>query len=164
MMPMLLFAGFVALFGVLATVAWMNEKKRTAAMQALAASMNFTFAAVDRGALLTSLGQFHLFSQGHARKLANVMCGSANGIDVALMDYRYTTGSGKNAQTHSQTVIRFRSGLLQLPDFTLRPERVFHRIGEVFGYKDIDFSTHPGFSKQYLQQGFGVFALVKSAE
>ncbi len=37
-----------------------------------------------------------------------------------------------------------------LPNFTLRPENLFHKIGQVFGYQDIDFEAHPEFSKRYL--------------
>jgi len=42
------------------------------------------------------------------------------------------------------------SGLVRLPSFILRPENLFHKIGESFGYRDIDFDSHPVFSKQYL--------------
>ena len=47
----------------------------------------------------------------------------------------------------------FRSLKLNLPDFSLRPENVFHKIGSAFGDKDIDFETHPIFSKSYLLRG-----------
>ena len=43
--------------------------------------------------------------------------------------------------------------LLQLPAFALRPENLFHKIGAAFSYQDIDFDSHPTFSKQYLLQG-----------
>ena len=39
---------------------------------------------------------------------------------------------------------------MRLPSFTLRPENLFHKIGQVFGYQDIDFDSHPEFSKRYL--------------
>ena len=42
---------------------------------------------------------------------------------------------------------------MRLPQFTLRPEHVFHKIGQVFGYQDIDFDSHPEFSKRYLLKG-----------
>jgi len=33
------------------------------------------------------------------------------------------------------------------------PESFFHRIGDVFGFKDIDFDEEPGFSGCYLLKG-----------
>ncbi|MGI9471696.1 MAG: hypothetical protein ACR2NZ_09210, partial [Rubripirellula sp.] len=50
-------------------------------------------------------------------------------------------------------VMSFRSVNLDLPAFELRPESVFHRIGKVLGYQDIDFESHPEFSKRYLLRG-----------
>jgi hypothetical protein len=32
----------------------------------------------------------------------------------------------------------------------LSPESLFHKIAGAFGYQDIDFHTHPDFSRQYL--------------
>lgn len=166
MSPIVSFAGFFAIVGGIIFVGWWKEKKRTEVLQAFAASLKFSFSPDSNDSLPALQDRFHLFSQGHARKMSNVMRGSANGIDVTLFDYRYTTGSGKSSSTWNQTVILFQSGLLQLPAFTLRPESVFHRIKQAFGYPDIDFDTHPEFSKQYLLQGAdgnGVRALFSDA-
>jgi len=35
----------------------------------------------------------------------------------------------------------------------LRPEGLMHKIGSLFGYQDIDFDSHPNFSKHYLLRG-----------
>ncbi len=35
----------------------------------------------------------------------------------------------------------------------LIPENIFHKIGQLFGYQDIDFLEHPQFSRQYLLRG-----------
>jgi len=42
---------------------------------------------------------------------------------------------------------------LKLPFFELKPENTFHKIGQVFGYQDIDFEAFPNFSKGYLLRG-----------
>ena len=52
-----------------------------------------------------------------------------------------------------QAAVSIRSPQLNLPQFALRPQHLFHRIGEVFGYQDIDFDYHPQFSKNYLLRG-----------
>lgn len=152
MNPLYVFAGFAAVVVAALVLSSLYEKKRTRALQALAASLKFSFAANNGGAP-PALGAFHLFAQGRDRRATNIMQGTASGIDVTLLDYRYTTGSGKHSHTWHQTVIAFRSPLLDLPSFALRPENLFHKVGAVFGYQDIDFASHPSFSGRYLLQG-----------
>ena len=79
--------------------------------------------------------------------------GENQNTELAIFDYRYTTGSGKNSTTSKQTVIYFRSPTLDLPHFAVRPEGIFHKIGGAFGYQDIDFQAHPQFSQMYLLRG-----------
>ena len=81
------------------------------------------------------------------------MEGEANKVELAIFDYQYTTHGGQHPQTHRQSLLFIRSPKLNLPDFSLRPENVFHKIGGSFGYKDINFETHPIFSKSYLLRG-----------
>ena len=145
--------GIIAVIAVIAIVAWLHEKKRTEAMKEFAGSLKFSFSKKGDNSLLSSLNRFHLFSQGRSKRVSNVMKGYANDIDVTIMDYRYTTGGGKSSHTWRQTVMLFQSSLLQLPAFALRPENLFHKIGAAFGYQDIDFDSHPTFSKQYLLRG-----------
>ncbi|NEQ51791.1 MAG: hypothetical protein F6K11_16890 [Leptolyngbya sp. SIO3F4] len=42
---------------------------------------------------------------------------------------------------------------LHLPNFLLTPENLFHKVGNLFGYHDIDFDTYPEFSNRYLLKG-----------
>ncbi|MFC1463018.1 hypothetical protein ACFLQU_05370, partial [Verrucomicrobiota bacterium] len=149
----LMIGGFIVLILILGGVSLYFDKKRTKAFEALAASMNFTFSKDASTALLGSANSFHLFAQGHSRKIKNVLKGVANEIDLKIFDYRYTTGHGKNSHTYTQTVVLFESNRLLLPEFTMRPENVFHKIGGAFGYQDIDFDRSPTFSKNYLLRG-----------
>jgi len=153
MAPFLIIGGFVLLVGIVIFAVWYFEKRRAEALQGVADSLGFSFSRKRNEAMLASLAGFHLFSQGRGRKITNLMRGIANKIDVAIFDYKYTTGGGKNSHTWLQTVVLFQSTKLQLPDFALRPENLFHKIGGVFGYRDIDFHRHPSFSKQYLFRG-----------
>ena len=81
------------------------------------------------------------------------MYGEAQGVKAAVFDYIYVTGSGKNQQTHFQTVVYLERPNLMLPMFALRPETIFHRMISALGYQDIDFGQRPDFSKQYLLRG-----------
>ncbi len=145
--------GVLALIGTIIVIARNIAKKRSEALQAAAEHMKFTFSRKGDPDLLDRLKGLHLFSQGHSKKITNVLMGKAGALDVAVFDYAYTTGGGKHSQHWRQTVILFESDDMRLPEFTLRPENVFHKIGQVFGYKDIDFDSHPEFSKRYLLRG-----------
>jgi hypothetical protein len=50
-------------------------------------------------------------------------------------------------------VAAFHTPHLQLPYFALYPESFLSVVGELFGFNDIDFETHPGFSKRFKLSG-----------
>ncbi len=156
-MEKLLIAGGIIVFaGIVAAIivfSILRGRKRTAALEALAGQMNFSFSKKGGYEPKSRLGVFNLFNQGHSRKMINVMQGRTEKLEVTILDYSYTVGGGQQQQTNSQTVICLRGESLRLPVFTLRPEHIFHRIGKVFGYQDIDFDEHPVFSKRYLLRG-----------
>jgi hypothetical protein len=144
--------GIILLVIVILIIAWHCEKKRSEALAAVAKALNFSFALKGDASLLSRHQHFNLFSKGYSKKTKNVMVGKSGNLDITIMDYRYTVGGGKNSNTYSQTVIAVRSDL-DLPSFNLGPEYLFHKIGSVFGYQDIDFNSHPDFSRQYLLRG-----------
>ncbi len=147
--------GIVVLIVVIIVYAVISyySKQRQKAFRQQAESLNLTFSEKADQAIMDAMSGFHLFSQGHSRRISNVLTGKFNDIPVTLMDYKYTTGSGKNSHTWSQTVAAFEYEKLSLPVFVLRPENLFDKIGSVFGKKDIDFEAAPIFSKKYLLRG-----------
>ena len=148
-----LITGFVLLAVGLLAWSYLAEKRRTEKMTLAAADLGLAFHPTGAPALIDELASFHLFSQGRSKKIKNMLHGETGAVDVALFDYQYTTGGGKNSHTSHQTVAYFRSPNLDLPQFVLRPENVFHKIGGVLGYQDIDFDSHPRFSAHYLLRG-----------
>src|SRR5262245_9644470 len=138
--------GVIALIAGVVYVSHVAEKKRTEAFQKTAGELGFDFLASGEANFLESLKCFHLFSQGHSKKLWNLLRGQTQDLEVAIFDYRYTTGSGKHSHTWNQTVIAFRFEGTSLPTFSLRPENIGHRISTWFGYQDINFDTHKNFS------------------
>jgi hypothetical protein len=151
--PVLIFllVGGVIAAAIVATVVY--ERKRTQAVKELAESIGLSFFPHGDPALVGSLSSFPLFSQGSSRTICNMIHGDTHDVVASLFDYKFTVGSGKNKSTHHQTVVCIQSSEMHLPVFTLRPEHFFHRIGAVFGIQDIDFPTHPEFSKLFLVQG-----------
>ena len=122
-------------------------------LTAIAHKLNLQFSPEGDDSLLERLNHFHLLSQGHSGRIWNMLHGETNNVELAVFDYRYLTGSGTHFSVYNQSVIYFRSPKLNLPQFAVRPEGIFHKIGSVLGYKDIDFESHPHFSKKYLLRG-----------
>ena len=56
----------------------------------------------------SELSHLPLLSRGRARRLVNLIQGETDEAELAIFDYRYTVGSGKNSQTHRQSVALLR--------------------------------------------------------
>jgi hypothetical protein len=154
--PLLPFVLIVAIGGlIIGAIAWSvrAERKRTAEMQQVAASMGLPFYETGNPALVSELSAFQLFSRGHAKRTKNMIHGETDEVELGIFDYQYTTGSGKNSHTWRQTVVYFHASDLNLPQFALRPEGLFDKLGGVFGFQDIDFVSHPTFSGKYVLRG-----------
>lgn len=142
--------------GIIALIIFLvvrHGKKRTEEFQRVAEELGLPFHPKGDDSLLERLKDFHLFSQGRSKKMKNLLYGQTEDGEVALFGYQYTTGGGNSSQTHRQNVVYFSSPSLDLPRFALRPEHLFHKIGAVLGYEDIDFDSHERFSKSYLLRG-----------
>ena len=147
------FLSIFALVGVIIFVSHKREQARTQQFRSVADDLGLQFHPQGDPQVHRQIDQLRLFNRGHGRKTRNLLCGKTRDVQVAIFGYRFTTGGGKNQQTHQQTVISFQSPHLALPAFELRPENVFHKIGQAFGYKDIDFDSHPTFSSRHLLRG-----------
>jgi hypothetical protein len=156
--PVLIVVSIIVIVGGIVIVAVIAErraeKKRTEQLSQLAAEMAFSFEPSGDALLAVGLGRLPLFNRGHSRKTKNVLRKLVRGTEVIVLDHQYTIGHGKSRQTHKQTVVVFHpSDRADLPDFEMRPKSLFHRIGALFGYQDINFESHPKFSKSYLLRG-----------
>ena len=149
----LIVLGGVVVVIIVIYIFWYHENRRQKALKQIAESLNFTFSRKGDTSLLDALGDFHVFSQGHSRRISNVLTGRFNDIPMMVMDYKYTTGGGKSSHIWQQTVLAFESDKLVLPGFILRPENLFDKIGSFLGKKDINFESAPVFSKRYLLRG-----------
>lgn len=129
------------------------EKKRTAQFAKLAGDLQLEFHALGFGPTRLPVVELHLFDRGRGQEARNLLWGEIEGTELAIFDYRYVTGYGKDKRVHKQTVLSFHSSDLKLPKFELRPEGFFHKVGQAFGYADIDFPSHPIFSERFLLRG-----------
>lgn len=128
-------------------------QKRAEDVKQFAQTIGLTHYEKGDPSLLHELRSFKLFSKGRGQTITNMIRGDAEGVDLAMFDYQYTTGGGKNKQTHRQTVVFIRAEDLAAPEFALGPENLFHRIGSFLGMQDIDFAEYPQFSKMFLLRG-----------
>lgn len=147
-------AGGLTLVGGMIALGIHFDRKRTSELEAVASQMGLMFEKYADEQTATMRSRFDLFSKGHGRKSWNAIFGETNGTGIWMFDYQYTTGGGKNSTTHYQTVICFGSSSMDLPRFSLYREGFMSRIGSgVFGMQDIDFETHPDFSKKFVLKG-----------
>ncbi|MEQ8786580.1 MAG: hypothetical protein RIC55_09790 [Pirellulaceae bacterium] len=153
LLPVLVVGGIVLLIVVAILGNMQYEKQRREGIQKVADELGLPFFPNGDPTLIAQLGMFNLFSQGRSRKIFNMLHGDTEEIGLGIFDYQFTTGSGKNSNTWKQTVVYFNSPNLNLPQFAMRPQSFFHKIGKMFGYQDIDFDTHPVFSQNFILQG-----------
>lgn len=146
-------AGFGGLLVGIVLWALRVERERTAALREVAGRLGWSFREKAGMEVIPQAARFELFEQGHSRKVRNFMAGTLEGARAAVFDYAYTTGGGKSQATWNQTVACVYRKDVELPLFSLRPEHLFHRFGQVFGYQDIDLERHPVFSDAYLLRG-----------
>lgn len=158
--PLILLLFFV-LFGVVligglivaAIISRKREQERTRQFTNVAGMLGWQFSAAADLGWIPNLERFSLFTNGHSKSITNAMYGELGGTKAAFFDYHYVVGHGKNRSVHNQSVVYFEPRNLNLPVFSLRPERTFHKIISAFGYQDIDFGNRPDFSSGYLLRG-----------
>lgn len=173
-MELLIFILFLALVVGMLALAFYQDKKRREALERVAAQLGMRFSAQLPEEIRSRLLQagFGLFEQGDGRRFYNSMSKRLiDGTEITVFDYHeYTTrrGSGKSSSTYRQSVFYTRWGSgkscqsvfyayhedLHLPRFRLHPENAFfHGIAKAFGMQDINFESHPKFSRSYLLRG-----------
>lgn len=141
----------IVIFSII--IAKKREQARREALEKFAADLSLDFHPMGHETLASRINAFKLFNSGHGRHMSNVILGETELVNVAIFDYRYTTGSGKHQHTHRQTVVAMESPELEIPSFTLRPEMLFDWFGSIMGFQDIDFDDHPQFSKMFVLKG-----------
>lgn len=131
---------------------WEGRKKQ---MEQIAFELQMQFSEKDDWGLRRRLSDFHLFKKGHSKEIFNVISKKETFLEEQffIFDYKYTIQAGNTPVKHYQTVFHIQSKKLGLPEFLLKPESFFHKIGAFLGMQDIDFEEHPEFSQKNLLQG-----------
>lgn len=125
------------------------ERRRREAMTQLANELGMDY---DTDADIhdhAALAWAPLFQRGRRHRSRNVLKQPDSSDSPLIFDYQYTTGSGKHARRHTQTVFLHRPQGLNYPLLEARPEGFTDAIISTLGWKDIDYSEDPEFSKRY---------------
>lgn len=151
-----------------------REKRRDASLALIGEQMGMAYERDGRVLAGAPFTRFSLFQEGRRRRFKNHLRGQVGGgsetlhreddvgegsavrspeIEVILFDYRYVTGSHRHHQTHQATIAVFHAVGENLPELSLQPENLLHKIGGMLGYQDIDFDENAGFSGRYLLRG-----------
>ncbi len=150
---LILFGAIAAIAVVGLIVANVLRRRRTDALRRVAEGLGLEFVPQGSGQIVAGLGCFALFSRGRSKKVLNLMHGSGDGREVDLFDYQYVTGHGKSTRTSRCTVVCLRFDGQGLPGFSLRPEGAWDKMKSWFRSADIDFDTHPQFSRSFALRG-----------
>lgn len=153
-MILLLFVGFMILL-VIGFIVFLFKRKQKRIQNLLIFAAQNGWQSIPNANInnFQNPNYYPLLSSGRSREVNGLMQRQFGNEQVFLFDYQYTTGGGKNSKTYTQTVLAVHSPRLNLPYFSLYPESFLSFIGEAFGYNDIDFASHPHFSKRYKLTG-----------
>jgi len=142
--------GGATIIGLMIYLVIKHEKDRQKALKNISLRIGMTYKKdCDLKHLISN---FKIFNKGWARKTSNLLEGRRSSINWKIFEFQYTTNAGKSSSTTKQTIF-FAEIEKVLPNFILKPEHIFHKIGNAFGYKDIDFERNPDFSKKYFLKG-----------
>ena len=128
---------------------------RAVQLKNVAYQLGMEYAPEEEWGVHTMLKDFKLFSRGRRRRITNMLY-RRDGLlqlDVRIFDYRYSVRRNNHSRVFKQTVFFVQSKKLGLPQFLMKPENFFHKIGAWLGVEDIDFERYPKFSNQYLLKG-----------
>jgi hypothetical protein len=134
-------------------VAIQQERKRKRDLEQAATDLGLTYAPTISEADRAVFDRFPISQVGRGRAATNAIVADSGELRMVIFDYVYTTGGGKSKKTLRQSVVLASSSSLQLPQFSISPESFFHRIGDLFGFKDIDFDDDSEFSEAFLLKG-----------
>ncbi|GAA2303385.1 hypothetical protein GCM10009853_070300 [Glycomyces scopariae] len=99
----LFYVGCGAVVLVIAYFGWRARQKKIAMYRAWAAQYGFHYEPSDNS--VVGLSSEEPFNNGHSRKGIDVFRGMYKGSHIVFFQYQYTTGSGKESQTHTNQVV-----------------------------------------------------------
>lgn len=142
----------VVIFLVSWIVAGWLEVRRREAFRTLAGELGLTYSPDRDRSLAERYSFLNLLDQGENRYAQHIFTGMYDGLHVTAFEYHYETSSrsSKGGRTvHHHYLSVFLTAVPgPVPEMTIRPEGIFSKIAQAFGYDDIDFESAE-FSREY---------------
>lgn len=148
-----IFIGIFVTIIVSAIIENRRDKQRIVVLREQAEQMGLQFVDNPDGEAYHQFDNFKLFSRGREHRVSNLIEGDSGEVKISIFDYQFLTGGKKSNMLHRQTIVAFRSEHLRFPEFTMRPEIFLDKLGPTLGMQDLDFKTHPEFSKLFVLEG-----------
>jgi len=139
---------YIAIIGIVILVVHTFAVQRRKKIEAYAKSQGWTFSQAKDKGMQDRYPRFKCLQRGHSRYAYNIMQGNRDGRNITAFDYHYVTGHGKSRRVHNFSALVIQSPLVLKPLY-LRPENIFDRVTDFFGYDDIDFESAE-FSRQFF--------------
>ena len=128
---------------------WYPQLRRSENLRKTANNLNIPFYPKGDDSLYNHLEYFYLFSYNSKSLITNMLHQEDEETELAFFDFTFEGGVSCDTE-YKQSVVYLCSPKLDLPQFVLRPEKIYHQSLDL---QDIDFSSHPKFSNDYLLQG-----------
>jgi hypothetical protein len=138
----------IFLLGVIAFLA-LGRKKRIETHQNFATREGWQSLSDESLNFIQNPHHYSLFMNVEGKNVYGLIQKSLSRGNLFAFEYKFRVGNGEKAEIFTQTVLAFHSRSLNLPYFSLYPERKIGFIGSAFGYNDVNFSSHPNFSQRY---------------
>jgi hypothetical protein len=135
--------GVVVVLGMLGVAllvvgAWWFARQREKRLREFAAQIGWRYVGTDPN--LRDRWKGMPFGTGSSRRVSEVLVGTYAGRPAVSFQYRYTTGSGDDRQTHTFHVIAL-SLPVWLPGLQLTPQGLGARLAMAFGGQDIELES-----------------------
>ncbi len=150
----LIFAVMALAFGIYVLYSRKKyNKARTAAFEGLAADMGLRFYP-ERLDMLDRFRGMHLMKMGDGRIARNIIFGYVGDVRISIFDFHYSVGSARYRIRKMLTAVALESAEITAPVFSMWPlDAPLVKLRKVFGGQDINFESHPEFSKLFVLEG-----------
>lgn len=128
------------IFGTVVLIFYLRSKERRKKLAAYAESQGWRFSPDKNKRLSAQYPGLKCLHRGHSRFAKNIMQGQRSTRDITAFDYHYATGHGKSRRDYNFSALIL-SSPLTLQSLYIRPEHIFDKISDFFGYDDIDFES-----------------------
>ena len=156
---LILLAIFLAIFlaNVLNYLLFSKKRKKQIIIFARENNLEYT---EDDPFVIAQIKHFEVYKERHDyENVLNILTGTYKNASMKVFDYESVFCGNKLRSDYSggvkdvQTIAYFKDENLELPPyFFLCPEGICQKIKKINGYKDINFTDYPMFSKKYILQ------------